>query len=462
MICSSMDNDNQTWSQKKIFIFWAPLAATWLMMACENPFLAAIIARLDEPKYNLAAFGIAFSFAIIVESPIIMLMSASTALVKDKDAYLKLRRFMYVLNAAITIIMLITITPPVFFRITETLMGLPVSVTRPTHTALSILLPWPAAIGFRRFYQGLLVRRNLTRRVAYGTAVRLSSMAAMGVVLYFFKVRGAVVGAAALSCGVVCEAIASRFMAHRVIKAILKNPDPGRQNHASAGDENNRKPLTYRAITRFYYPLALMSFLSLGVHPIVTFFMGKSRFPIESLAILPVINSLVFLFRSLGLSFHEVGVALMGERNEGYFPLRKFAMQLSAGVFAGLAIIVFTPLAETWFVNISGLSVELSRLAYLPARIMVFIPVLTVWISFQCSFLVNMHRTAPISVATAIEVISITLTLFISIKYLDLIGAVAAALAYTVGRIAANLYLHLQSKTIIVNPADSATTACQI
>ncbi len=440
-----MDNDNQTWSQKKIFIFWAPLAATWLMMACENPFLAAIIARLDEPKYNLAAFGVAFSFAIIVESPIIMLMSASTALVKDRDAYLKLSRFMYVLNAAITIIMLVTITPPVFFWITETLMGLPSSVTRLTHTALSLLLPWPAAIGFRRFYQGLLIRRNLTRRVAYGTAVRLVSMAAAALALYFFKVKGAVVGAAALSCGVVCEAIASRFMVHSTIKAILQNPGCEAGDHTAAAAGNNPQSLTYRAIARFYYPLALMSFLSLGVHPIVTFFMGKSRFPIESLAILPVINSLVFLFRSLGLSFHEAGVALMGERNEGYIPLRKFAMLLSAGVFAGLAVIVFTPLAETWFVQVSGLSFELSRLAYLPAQILVLIPVLTVWLSFQCSYLVNMHRTLPISVATAIEVVSITLTLFISIKFLNLIGAVAAALAYMLGRIAANIYLHLQS-----------------
>ena len=59
---------------KKIFIFWIPLAATWQMMAAEGPFLAAIIARLADPKYNLAAYGVAFSFAVLVEAPIIMIM----------------------------------------------------------------------------------------------------------------------------------------------------------------------------------------------------------------------------------------------------------------------------------------------------------------------------------------------------------------------------------------------------
>ncbi len=65
-------------SQGRILVFWVPLALTWLMMASEGPFITAIIARLDEPKFNLAAYGVAFSLALIVEAPVIMLMSAST------------------------------------------------------------------------------------------------------------------------------------------------------------------------------------------------------------------------------------------------------------------------------------------------------------------------------------------------------------------------------------------------
>jgi len=37
---------NEQLHSQKILVFWAPLAATWLMMAFEGPFLAAIIARL--------------------------------------------------------------------------------------------------------------------------------------------------------------------------------------------------------------------------------------------------------------------------------------------------------------------------------------------------------------------------------------------------------------------------------
>jgi progressive ankylosis protein len=51
------------------------------MMAAVGPFLAALIARLADPKHNLAAFGVAFSLAVLVESPILMIMGAATALV---------------------------------------------------------------------------------------------------------------------------------------------------------------------------------------------------------------------------------------------------------------------------------------------------------------------------------------------------------------------------------------------
>ena len=74
----------------------------------------AIIARLDDPAVNLAAFGVAFAFAIIIESPVIMLMSASTALVEDRESYLALRRFSYSLSALLTLVQLVILAPPLF------------------------------------------------------------------------------------------------------------------------------------------------------------------------------------------------------------------------------------------------------------------------------------------------------------------------------------------------------------
>ncbi|MCZ6857752.1 MAG: hypothetical protein O7F70_07095, partial [Gemmatimonadetes bacterium] len=138
------------------------------MMAFEGPFLAAIIARLPDPLYNLAAHGVAVAFAILVEAPVIMIMTASTALVTDAASFRKLRNYTYALNAAITGAMLVVVTPAVFRWFFQGIIGLPDDVAHLTYGALLILLPWPAAIGYRRFFQGLLIRAGLTRLVAYG------------------------------------------------------------------------------------------------------------------------------------------------------------------------------------------------------------------------------------------------------------------------------------------------------
>ena len=195
---------------ERILRLWVPLAATWLMMAAEGPFLAAVIARLDEPTFNLAAYGVAFALALIVEAPIIMILSAATALVEDWDSFRKLRNFSYALNLLITLLMFVVIWQPVFDWLAVDVLALPAEVLVLTHQSLVLLLPWPAAIGYRRFYQGLLIRHEMTRRVAYGTGVRVVTMATTAVVLYeYFRLPGALVGAASLSSGVVFESVAT-------------------------------------------------------------------------------------------------------------------------------------------------------------------------------------------------------------------------------------------------------------
>ncbi len=79
---------------RKIFATWWPLAASWILMSLELPALSAVIARLPNPDINLAAYGgVVFPLALIFESPIIMLLAASTALSKDYASYKLLRTY---------------------------------------------------------------------------------------------------------------------------------------------------------------------------------------------------------------------------------------------------------------------------------------------------------------------------------------------------------------------------------
>jgi len=121
--------------------------------------------------------------------------------------------------------------------------------------------------------------------------------------------------------------------------------------------------------------------------------------------------------------------------------MRSFAINLGTIVTLLISVVAFTPLADLWFINISGLSEELAGLSSLPLRIMILMPALTLLMSFQRSTLVLGGKTGPISVSTAIELIVIILVLFICISIFNMIGVVAAAIAFLAGRVISSVYL---------------------
>jgi len=495
-------------SPRAILVFWFPLALQWIMMALEGPFLAAVIARLADPTFNLAAYGVAFAFAILVESPVIMLMSASTALVEDAGSYRKLRGFAVALNVLSTGLLVVLLIPPVFDAVLRWGLGLPPEVADLVYGSLWILLPWPAAIGYRRFLHGLLIRAGQTRRVMLGTFIRLGTMGATGLVLAGSGLPGAWVGAAALSMGVVVEAAVAWRMSRGVVARLLASdvdpfpsapgsrrpgespsagtptaaaptagtsaavaptagsptatpvqireagtgtgtvralaaiggppriPGADRSLSSSEAFSRDEEPaLDLRAILQFYYPLALTSFIGLTTQPILTFFMGRAPAPVESLALFPVVMALYFLFGTLGLSYQEAAIALVGRRGEHRRELGRFAAGLAVVASGGLGLIAFTPMARVWFEGVSGLEPTMAALAFAPAQIIAVAPALSVIMGFQRALLVQARRTRPITVATAIEVTTIALLFPFFGWGLGWMGVTAAMAALVCGRL---------------------------
>jgi Na+-driven multidrug efflux pump len=386
--------------------------------------------------------------------------------------------------------MVILVLPPVWEFIGQQLIGLPVEVSRLTHVALIILLPWPAAIGYRRFYQGLLIRDKRTRRVAYGTMIRLVAMVTTGFSLFAWSSwPGAYIGASALCVGVCVEAAASRWMVRDTLRRLLV-PGTGLMHSTVAAEavaaeaaeaaeaaptpampavsdvrdpaigalDHERRALTFGSITRFYYPLALTSMLGLAVHPMVTFFMGHGRDAVESLAVLPVVNALTFVFRSFGLSFQEVAIVLMGKQQRHYPELARFATILGICVSAGLGLFGFTPVGHLWLESVAGLTPELAAYALPPLRILMLLPALSVLLSLQRAVLVQVRSTGPITWATVIEVGGIILVLLLLVQGWNLVGVTAAAWAFLLGRVAGNAYLIPPCRVAVRKAATSDAT----
>ena len=124
----------------------------------------------------MAAYGgVVFPLALIIESPIIMLLAASTALSKDWASYRLIRRFMMTAGALLTLLHILIAFTPLYYFVVVDIMGAKPQIVEPARIGLMIMLPWTWSIAYRRFNQGVLIRIGHSRSVGLGTVVRLSA-----------------------------------------------------------------------------------------------------------------------------------------------------------------------------------------------------------------------------------------------------------------------------------------------
>ncbi|MFW7378995.1 MAG: hypothetical protein ACOH5I_09340 [Oligoflexus sp.] len=428
---AAQQNHNLPAGKSEVFRIWWPLALTWIMMAIESPFISALIARQAEPVINLAAFGVAHAVGFLMEAPVIMLMAAAVRLVRDQTSFRQLWRFTMLLNIGVSVGMLMLIATPLYAIFAAQFLGLDEQVAETTRRACLFLLPWPAMIGYRRFYQGILIHVGRSRAVAIGTVVRLLSLTGSAFILYRLQILdGASMGALCLSIGVSMEALAVRFLVHPYLVEI-------RQSQAQA--ESQQMNLAW--ISRFYFPLAMTGVLGLVAQPLVTLAMNRARFPLESLAVLPVVNGLIFFFRAIPLSYQETIISLLGKGEHYRQALRNFAWLLAISLSLLLITITLTPLADLWLNGVAGLDENLANFAKLPLQILIPTPVLTLVLCWHRSRLIHLNHTSPITSASSLELAGIACILALAIGVFDLVGAVAASVALMGGRLLTIGYL---------------------
>lgn len=390
----------------RVWRTWWPLAASWILMGLELPAVSAIMARLTDPKISLAAYGgVVFPLSMIVEAPIIMLLSASTALAKDRQSYLLLRRFMIIAGAGLTAIHALVAFTPLYGWVIGSVIGAPEEIRRPARIGLMIMTPWTWSIAYRRLQQGVLIRFGRSHLVGIGTAVRLGTNITILAIGYAIgRLPGIIVGATAVACGVVAEAV----YAGLTVRPVLRGPV--REAPAQA------TPLTTSKFLHFYIPLAMTPLIALLAAPIGSAAVSRMPRALDSLAVWPVINGLGFMLRSVGLAYNEVVVALLDLR--GAAPvLRRFARMLGMATSAILLLLAATPLAGLYFGRVSALAPPLALLASQGIWLAVVMPGLGVLQSWHQGVLVHSHRTRAITQAVILYLAVTAILLVIGIGW---------------------------------------------
>lgn len=411
-------------------------------MALELPLLTAALLRLPDPEVNLAALGgVAFPLAMIIEAPIINLLSASTTLSRDWASYLRVRNFMLSAGATLTTFHAAIALTPLYDLVVIRLIGAPSEVHEPVRTAMIIFIPWTWAIAFRRTNQGVLIRFGDSRAVGIGTATRLATgvtILALGLVVQ--TIPGIIIGSCAVVAGVLTEAAFIGYRAARIKRgALFSAPriDP---------------PLSQRSFLSFYIPLALTSLMYLLIQPLGSAALSRMPDALNSLAVWPVVTGLLFIFRSMGIALKEVVVSRLDEPG-AHESLRRFSHLLGACTMSLLFIAAVTPLGLFYFRDVAGLPEHLSRYASWALVLGIPMPALSALNSWYQGQILHRRRTRTITYAVLIY-IAISLVFFAAgIASAVLPGLYVCLAGFSLGMISQTLWLRSRAHRLTNLPA---------
>lgn len=420
-------------SQRRILQFWLPLASSWLLMTAEMPLINAAIARLPDGETMIAAFGITASLSITIESPVIMLLASATALATHRQAYAVLRRFTIHLMILTTVITLLFGYTPLYDVVVRTWMGIPQAIADAALPGLRVMTLWSAAIGWRRFKQGVMIRYGYTRMVGVGTGIRLIASAgtALGLAAFFsHEVSGVVVGGFALMAGVVAEAIYAHWAAAPIIALHLPAHPP------------DQSDLTYRSLLSFHMPLAAVSLLTLMAQPFIGAALARAAMPERSLAAWPVVGGLVSIFRSTSYALPEVVIAL-NRSSLAAQALRRFCLGVGLVTTGLLTLLAATPGARFYLGTLIGISDELIAIALPGIWLAVAIPLINSTQSYLRGTLMGWRATAAIYLAMVIHLLTLGGTLAVG-AWQGIPGVPLATAALTLALTTEGLFLGWQ------------------
>ncbi|MDF1662307.1 MAG: hypothetical protein P1V97_11075 [Planctomycetota bacterium] len=372
-------------TQSRLFWFWIPLFLSWLLMTAEGPIIHAALTRLPDSIVTLAAFGIVMSLSVTIESPVIMLLSTSTALADRWSSYLVLRRFTIHLNIAMTVVaLLFGFCDPFYDALVLDLLKVPEKIAEAAQEGMKIMVLWSAAIGWRRFHQGLLIRYGATRQITIGTAIRcffaISSAFTAG---FVFEMSGVRAGSIGLMSGVLTEALFIHWATGQVKREKL------------AAMPEQETTLSYGDVARFHLPLAATSIMSLLAQPLITAGLARMDQPERSLAAWPVIFSMLLIFRSPAFAIPELVIAkTKALANDAV--IRRFCFSiafLSSGI---MALLLIFPGMEWLLLNATGLKPELTELALVGLLACVTMPFFQTIKNWQRGILMTRKETGHI------------------------------------------------------------------
>lgn len=356
-------------------------------MVAGEPLVTTTLAHLPDGADNLAATGVAKALAILIESPIIMLLHASNALGGAEASRAALRQFTILACFVLTALMLLLALPPVFAFVAGDLIGLAPALLARGQGVLLLMAPWPAAIAWRRYVQGQLIRHGHGGAVARGGLGRLAIVAGLLGAGWLAGGPGWAIAGFALAAGVVGEAVIVTVAARRA--GVLTRPVP---------ETLPGLPEDLAGVWRFYAPLAGASVIVWGGRSLLVAIVARAADGPLALAAWPAAWGLVALASNATRMVQQIVIKHHAEAPAAL--LWAFAAQVGALTSLGLLALAATPPGQAMLTAFVGPDSGLRDAVAPVIALCAGLPAMVALQNAAQGFLVAEGRTQAVTAAT--------------------------------------------------------------
>ena len=367
--------------------FLLPLILTILIFEFGAQIINAGMARMPDATRMLAAFGLAWGLVAVLSSPVAQARYAGLVLVEDKRDFWRGMHYVGALAMLMMAVQWLLGGTPLSRHLLEGLHRIDGDTGQLVRVMMVWLLPMPLLRGVTQLGMGVLTRGKRTGQISVATA--LSVAAGFVTVVILFQVEAVraqpiwlpilVLYAAMLTeCAVVLWYL-GRFFANGL------------------PDQLDRAPISYMAILRFTWPLALMNFMQEFSRPLINLFVVRSIYGAESMAVLTVAYTLgQWPYRWL----NELRALMPPFYSEvrSYRPFLRYAYWCGLVASAICVLLFWTPLRTVLLEQVIGLAPALAELSRAPLLIYSFFPFVVMHRAYFHSIALVERRTLPMAV----------------------------------------------------------------
>jgi len=313
--------------------FYAPLAATSLLLTGTNPILAAALARSSDPVSALAGYSVAFAVCGVLYAPLFVVQQVAAARLLANGSFAAVKRFAYLTGAlfsAVGALIAYTDVGPVVFGLllgTGSPGSVSAEVVDEAVRAMMFLWPVPFLTAVRACHQGRLVAGHRTAPIAIATSGRTAILAVVAFGL-LATCGGAWLGAAAVTVGLVVE---------RFVGILSSTPYLALEGKGSEkGDDE---------VARFSLPLMLNVLMWWATPLIINFVLARTADPDRAIAAFGLVEAVGWFVAAPVGQLQHASIALV-DCSEAHRRVRVWGGSLALAMTVLLVVLALPGVRE--------------------------------------------------------------------------------------------------------------------